>query len=148
VSTFPLSMHAIFTIYIPWAGYSKAGRLNPGLALSPFFTLRFFSRKQAKSECDWLVMCLVFVASQKSMLFFSVRAKLQLIFWPITEDFQHGRAYLWPGYQPYGIIETSLHRLTLLKMLILLPKLPSEMTWYSARLLPLHQPLKLPYFRF
>ncbi len=32
--------------------------------LSPFSTLRFFSREQAKSECDWVVMSSVFLASQ------------------------------------------------------------------------------------
>ncbi len=41
--------------------------------LSPFSTRRIFSREQAKSECDWLVMTSVFVASQSSC-FFSVRA--------------------------------------------------------------------------
>ncbi len=38
------------------------------LILSRFSTWRLFSREQAKSECDWLVMSSVFVTSQSSLL--------------------------------------------------------------------------------
>ena len=41
--------------------------------LCPFSIWRFFSREQAKGECDWVVMLSVFVPSQSSC-FFSVRA--------------------------------------------------------------------------
>ncbi len=46
---------------------------------SPFSTWRFFSREQAKSECDWLVMSSVFVASQSSCFFLCSREQIRLV---------------------------------------------------------------------
>ena len=43
-------------------------------SLSRFSTWRICSREQAKSECDWLVMSSVFVASLYQVASFSVRA--------------------------------------------------------------------------
>jgi hypothetical protein len=37
--------------------------------LSRFSTWRFFSRERAKSECDWVVMSSVSIASQSSCFF-------------------------------------------------------------------------------
>ncbi len=36
------------------------------ILVKPVFHLAFFPREQAKSECDWVVMSPVFVASQSS----------------------------------------------------------------------------------
>ena len=47
--------------------------------LSPFFTWRFFSHEQAKSECDWVVMSSVFVASQSSCFFLCSREHICLV---------------------------------------------------------------------
>ena len=46
---------------------------------SPFSTWRFFSREQTKSECDWLVMSSVFVASQSSCFFLCSREQIRLV---------------------------------------------------------------------
>ena len=46
---------------------------------SPFSTWRFCSREQAKSECDWLVMSSVFVASQSSCFFLCSREQIRLV---------------------------------------------------------------------
>jgi hypothetical protein len=39
----------------------------------------FFSREQAKSDCDWVVMSSVFVASQSSCLFLCSREQIRLV---------------------------------------------------------------------
>jgi hypothetical protein len=46
---------------------------------SPFSTWRFFSREQVKSECDWVVMSSVFVASQSSCFFLCSREQIRLV---------------------------------------------------------------------
>ena len=43
------------------------------------FHLAIFSREQAKSECDWVVMSSVFVASQSSCFFLSLRKQICLV---------------------------------------------------------------------
>ena len=54
---------------------SNRSRTSINLLLSRFSTWRICSREQAKSECDWLVISSVFVASQSCKFgFFSVRA--------------------------------------------------------------------------
>ena len=45
----------------------------------PVFLLVFFSREQAKSECDWMVMSSVFVASQSSCFFLCSREQIRLV---------------------------------------------------------------------
>ena len=45
--------------------------------LSPFF--EFFSHEQAKTECDWVVMSSVFVASQSSCFFHCSREQILLV---------------------------------------------------------------------
>ena len=40
---------------------------------------RFFSREQAKCECDWLVMSSVFVASQSSCFFLCSREQIRQV---------------------------------------------------------------------
>ncbi len=47
--------------------------------LSRFSTWRICSRKQAKSECDWLVMSSVFVTSQSSCFFLCSREQIRLV---------------------------------------------------------------------
>ncbi len=47
--------------------------------LSPFSTWGFFSREQAKSECDWQVMSSMFVASQSSCFFLCSREQVRLV---------------------------------------------------------------------
>ncbi len=44
-----------------------------------FSTSRFFSHEQAKSECDWLVMSSVFVASQSSHFFLCSRKQIDIM---------------------------------------------------------------------
>ncbi len=44
-----------------------------------FSTWRIFSRAQAKSECDWLVMSSVFVASQSSCFFLCSREQIRQV---------------------------------------------------------------------
>ena len=51
---------------------------NPTV-LSPFSTWRICSREQAKSECDWLVMSSVFVASQSSCFFLCSREQIRQV---------------------------------------------------------------------
>ncbi len=46
---------------------------------SPFSTWRFFSREQVKSECDWMVMSSVFVASQSSCFFPCLREQIRQV---------------------------------------------------------------------
>ncbi len=46
---------------------------------SRFSTWRFCSREQAKSECDWLVMSSVFVASQSSCFFLYSREQIRQV---------------------------------------------------------------------
>ncbi len=48
-------------------------------ALSRFSTWRICSREQANSECDWLVMSSVFVASQSSCFFLCSREQIRLV---------------------------------------------------------------------
>jgi hypothetical protein len=48
-------------------------------ALSPFSTWRYFSREQVKSECDWVVMASVFVASQSDCFFICSREQIRLM---------------------------------------------------------------------
>ncbi len=47
--------------------------------LSRLSTWRCFSREQAKSECDWVVMSSVFVASQSSCFFHCSREQIRLV---------------------------------------------------------------------
>ncbi len=47
--------------------------------LSRFSTWRICSHEQAKSECDWLVMSSVFVASQSSCFFLCLREQILLV---------------------------------------------------------------------
>ncbi len=47
--------------------------------LSRFSTWRICSREQAKSECDWVVMSSVFVASQSSCFFLCSREQIRLV---------------------------------------------------------------------
>ena len=52
-------------------------------AVKPVFHLvtltLFFSREEAKSECDWVVMSSVFVASQSSCFFFCSREQIRVV---------------------------------------------------------------------
>ena len=47
--------------------------------LGPLSTWRICSREQAKSECDWLVMSPVFVASQSSCFFLCSREQIRQV---------------------------------------------------------------------
>ena len=47
--------------------------------LSRFSTWRICSREQAKSECDWLVMTSVFLASQSSCFFLCLREQIRQV---------------------------------------------------------------------
>ena len=46
---------------------------------SPISSWRLFSREQAKSECDWVVMLSVIVASQPSCFFLCSREQIRLV---------------------------------------------------------------------
>ncbi len=66
-----------FRIYfLPDANIPGEGRT---FTLSRFSTWPFFSREQAKSECDWLVMSSVFVPSQSSCFFLCSREQIRLV---------------------------------------------------------------------
>ena len=45
----------------------------------PFSTWRFFSREQAESECDWVMMSSVFVVSQSGCFFLCSREQTRLV---------------------------------------------------------------------
>ena len=63
-----------------------------GATLSRFSTWRFFSREQAKSDCDWMVMSSVFVASQSSCFFLCSREHIRLVENRLYSiDFREGR---------------------------------------------------------
>ncbi len=47
--------------------------------LSRFSTRRICSREQAKSDCDWLMMTSVFVASQSSCFFLCTREQIRQV---------------------------------------------------------------------
>ncbi len=47
--------------------------------LEPVFHLEIFSREQAKSECDWVVISSVFVASQSSCFFLCSREQIRQV---------------------------------------------------------------------
>ena len=51
---------------------------HPFVTMS-FFTLRFFSRKQATSECDWVAMTSVFDVSQSNCFFLCSHEQICLI---------------------------------------------------------------------
>ena len=75
-------------VIVPWqlTGYFKDVKLGTTneqekwlkSVVSPFSTWRFLSREQTKSECDWVVMLLVFVASQSSCFFLCLRKQIRL----------------------------------------------------------------------
>ncbi len=46
-------------------------------SLKPVFHYAIFSRDQAKSECDWVMMSSVFVASQSSCFFLCSREQIR-----------------------------------------------------------------------
>ena len=62
---------------LPLASLRVHAQRNTSLSL--FSTWRFFSREQAKSECDWLVMSSVFVTSQSSCFFLCSREQIRLV---------------------------------------------------------------------
>ena len=47
--------------------------------LEPLFHLAIFSREQAKSQCDWVVMSSVFVASQSNCFFLCSHEQIRLV---------------------------------------------------------------------
>ena len=60
--------------------YVRRARINDqSRVLSPFSTWQFFSREQAKSECDCLVMSSVLVASQSRCFFLCSREQIRLV---------------------------------------------------------------------
>ena len=71
--------------------YVVVKRIGPHL--SRFSTWRIYSREQANlSECDWLVMSSVFVASQSSCFFLCSREQIRLVEnWLYTRD----AVYVW-----------------------------------------------------
>ncbi len=52
---------------------------STGQPQSPFSTWRSSWREQAKSECDWVVMSSVFVASQSSCFFLCSSERIGLV---------------------------------------------------------------------
>ena len=58
---------------------TQSERSITDICIKPASTWRIFSREQAKSECDWLVMTSVFVASQSSCFFLCSREQIRQV---------------------------------------------------------------------
>ncbi len=77
------SQRVLSNIMIGWKHSQRACELAFAMSgkepLRRFSTWRICSREQAKSECDWLVMSSVFVASQSGCFFLCSREQIRQV---------------------------------------------------------------------